>query len=58
MSHPNPSHDNSNEYPEDKSTHYKKSSKIAKVEVYKPKLYKHVKKWSKSIDKALKGKQN
>lgn len=26
MSHPNPSHDKNNEYPEDKVTHYKKKS--------------------------------
>lgn len=30
MSHPNPSHDSSNEYPEDKVTHYPRAKALKK----------------------------
>lgn len=57
MSHPDSSHDRSNEYPEDNVTHYK-SQKLAKpVKHKRTQLASKVGGWAKSLEKALKNKK-
>lgn len=73
MSHPNPSHERSNEYPEDTHSGFKAGNKIHRLNDFLShdlkastkagkanyKKYKHTKLYGgKSVDKALKNKQN